>query len=455
MSSRPQSRPWDRTSSAGAAGSGAGNESGDLLDGLGEQAQGGAALVGGHDQGRRQPHGALTRLQDQQAAAEAGQLDLLGQLAAGELDPEHQPDPADVLDQPGEAAPQPRQPLQQQLPLGGGVGQQLLGAQDLEGGQAGRAGHGAAAVGGAVGALGPAPQLVAGQEGAEGQARGDPLGRDQHVRLDPGVLDRPHPPGPAHARLDLVGHEQDAVALADGLELLEPARGRGDVAALALDRLDEHGRDLARVDLVAEQGVGEPVDGGVAALGEGQVERAAVAVAVGGVQHPGQQRPEPGVVLGLGGGQADRAVAAAVEGAVEADHVLAAGGRPGQLQRPLDGLGPGVGEEGPDRAGHGGGRGQGLGVLGVDGQVEVAGRVVEQVGGLAADRLDHPGVGVAGRADGDAGVEVEEQVAVDVLDQRAGPPPGHQRRTPGAATGWSRPRPAPAPCGPPAPAARS
>src|SRR4030095_13906927 len=47
---------------------GQGEAGGDLLDRLGEQAQGGAALVGGDDQGRGQAHGALAGLEDQQAA---------------------------------------------------------------------------------------------------------------------------------------------------------------------------------------------------------------------------------------------------------------------------------------------------------------------------------------------------------------------------------------------------
>ena len=70
---------------------------GDLLDGLGEQAQGDLALVGGDDQGRGEADGALAGLEDEEAAAEAGQLDLLGQRPGGELDPEHEPDAADVL----------------------------------------------------------------------------------------------------------------------------------------------------------------------------------------------------------------------------------------------------------------------------------------------------------------------------------------------------------------------
>jgi hypothetical protein len=116
-----------------------------------------------------------------------------------------------------------------------------------------------------------------------------------------------------------------------------------------------------------------------------------------------------------------------VEGAVECDHVLPAGGGAGELERALDRLGAGVGQEDPDRAGHWRGGGQRLRHLRIDRQVEVAGRVVQQRPGLAADGLDHAGMGVTGRADRDAGVEVEEQVAVDVFEDRAGAPAWHQR----------------------------
>jgi hypothetical protein len=57
--------------------------------------------------------------------------------------------------------------------------------------------------------------------------------------------------------------------------------------------------------------------------------------------------------------------------------------------------------------------------LGVDRQVEVARREVQQLGCLLLDRGDDLGVGVTGRVDGDPGGEVEKQVAVDVLDRQA------------------------------------
>ena len=49
---------------------------------------------------------------------------------------------------------------------------------------------------------------------------------------------------------------------------------------------------------------------------------------------------------------------------------------------------------------------------------------MDQVVGLLLDGADDAGMGVAGRVDRDAGSEVEEQVAVDVLDGEAPPRTG-------------------------------
>ena len=59
------------------------------------------------------------------------------------------------------------------------------------------------------------------------------------------------------------------------------------------------------------------------------------------------------------------------------------------------------------------------GQLRVHRQVEVGRAEVDQVARLALDRGGDARMGVAGRRDGDAGGEVEEDVAVDVLDRGA------------------------------------
>ena len=45
----------------------------------------------------------------------------------------------------------------------------------------------------------------------ERQARGDALGEDEDVGLDPDMLDGEEPPGAPEAGLDLIGREKDAV----------------------------------------------------------------------------------------------------------------------------------------------------------------------------------------------------------------------------------------------------
>jgi hypothetical protein len=107
-----------------------------------------------------------------------------------------------------------------------------------------------------------------------------------------------------------------------------------------------------------------------------------------------------------------------VEGAKERDEVLALGDEAGELDRALDRLGPGVAQEDPALFVHRRDASQLGAHLGVDRQVEV-GAVVNQLGGLVPDGPHHVGVAMAGRGHGDAGVEVEEQVAVDVLDRAA------------------------------------
>ena len=123
--------------------------------------------------------------------------------------------------------------------------------------------------------------------------------------------------------------------------------------------------------------------------------------------------------------------------AEERDHVRPLGRVPGELEAGLDRLGPGVADEHAGRR-HRRDPGELGGRLRVDRQVEVAGAEVLELGGLALDRGDDVGVAVAGRVDGDAGGEVEEHVAVDVLDRAAEAAHGDDRVGPRAGSGSSR-----------------
>ncbi len=122
-----------------------------------------------------------------------------------------------------------------------------------------------------------------------------------------------------------------------------------------------------------------------------------------------------------------------MEGTKEGDHVLASGVVARELEGGLHDLGAGVAEEDADLARHRGDPGQLGGSMGVDGQVEVRRAEVEQVGGLLRDDLDHPLVAMAGRVDRDAGREIEEQVAIDVLDLQPVAAHGHDGVGPGQA----------------------
>src|SRR5262245_12691339 len=101
----------------------------------------------------------------------------------------------------------------------------------------------------------------------------------------------------------------------------------------------------------------------------------------------------------------------------EGDHAYAARVVASELDRALHRLGPGVAEAHPRRStaerGH---RGQALTQLAVHGQVEVARAVVEERPGLVLDGPHDRGMAMPGGVHGDAGVEVEEPVAVDVFD---------------------------------------
>ena len=75
----------------------------------------------------------------------------------------------------------------------------------------------------------------------------------------------------------------------------------------------------------------------------------------------------------------------------------------------------------------GGPGGEAVGDVGVGGQVEVARAVVQHLVDLGVDGGVDVGVGVPGGDHGDAGVEVQEAVAVDVLEHAAPAPPHHER----------------------------
>ena len=88
--------------------------------------------------------------------------------------------------------------------------------------------------------------LLLGEARADGKAAAQPLGRRHDVGLDAGPFMGEELAGAAHAALDLVEEQQQAVFVADGAQALQIfARGRAQ-AAFALHRLDQDRGGLAR-----------------------------------------------------------------------------------------------------------------------------------------------------------------------------------------------------------------
>jgi hypothetical protein len=232
------------------------------------------------------------------------------------------------------------------------------------------------------------------------------------------VLDAEPPPGPADPGLDLVGDVQDPLLGAELAQRREEAVAGDDEPALAHDRLDDDGGDVLRAD-----GRAHLVDRALGARRAAPIGRrprgAAVRVGERQAVDLGSERPEALLVRSDLGGERHRQERPPVERVVEHHHGRPAGHVPGDLHRVLHGLGARVRQHRHLRVVAGGD----LVELLRQGHVRlVQGDVEAGVGvpvDLLADRLDHRRRGVAGVQHGQAGGEVDEPVAVDVLDDRA------------------------------------
>ncbi len=89
-------------------------------------------------------------------------------------------------------------------------------------------------------------------EGAERHAAGDAFGAAKNVWFDAGVVGGPPLAGAPHSGLHFVDHEHNAVLAADALEFLQEEFWRGNVAAFALDGLDDDGGDFLGIEEALE-----------------------------------------------------------------------------------------------------------------------------------------------------------------------------------------------------------
>ena len=216
---------------------------GDVGDRLGEDPDRGRGLGLGHDQRRRHPHAVVAGLEDQQAPPEGLHLDRLGGLAGVELDADHQALAADVVDEAREAVDERPQ-----------AGQGLVAAAPAF---AMRPPSRRAIVSIiAASATGlppyvepwvPGPQFI-----TSARAIIAPIGMPEAMPLAVRRMSGSTPqcsiahifPVRPGARLDLVGDEQDPVPVAELAQARQEAGLGDDVAALALDRLDDDRGEL-------------------------------------------------------------------------------------------------------------------------------------------------------------------------------------------------------------------
>ena len=185
-------------------------------------------------------------------------------------------------------------------------------------------------------------QLVGGDGQPDGHAVGKTLGAGDDVRRDFPLFDaEPFFAGAAPGRLDFVGDEQAAILFYDLEHNLEIFRRRSDESADALNGLgDKSGNRAAGAGL---DQVLDVIGAGHAAIGIGEMQRAAVAIGIDGVReaHADDSGFAPGSLSGGGFGKRR----AAGIGVAQGHDVVTAGGDAGEKNGGFVGLGAGVGEE--------------------------------------------------------------------------------------------------------------
>ena len=130
---------------------------------------------------------------------------------------------------------------------------------------------------------------VAHQQGTERRvARGQPLGRGDHVGLIPVALTAEHVADPPVSADHLVGNQQHPVAVANFPHPVEISWGRLETAAGVLDRFEKHGGHRLRA--LGQDGLFDGVGGVQAAVRLVLAGRAAVVIRLRDLDRPGYQR---------------------------------------------------------------------------------------------------------------------------------------------------------------------
>src|SRR5215472_11248880 len=163
-------------------------------------------------------------------------------LVLHDLHADHQPPAANVADH-GMLLDPIARPLHDAIAHGRGVAHALA-LENVERGQRGLNAYGIAAESGGVRTRHPVHDFGSRHRDPQRHAGSNAFGYGDDVRLNSGVFDRPPFSAASGSALNLIGHQQDSVLIADAAQLLHELVGRGQVAAFALNRLDEDGGAL-------------------------------------------------------------------------------------------------------------------------------------------------------------------------------------------------------------------
>src|SRR5262249_11301136 len=125
----------------------------------------------------------------------------------------------------------------------------------------------------------------------------------QDVRLDAGVIRRPPFSRASHAGLDFISDQQNAVLAAEFLEPAQKFRWSDDIAAFALNRLNENRGDFLGIDDTLEEFSFNMREGVSCGVLRANSVGATIGIGVGSVENAAEQRTKMMALNGLAGGE--------------------------------------------------------------------------------------------------------------------------------------------------------